>query len=152
MLAQPLPNTASNTPCSDSGASIVLPISQDVEESSRVQGFSIDRGADENPMSKLFIRGDSNQDGKVNIADTVTILEHLFVGGEVPAVLDAADVNDDGSVNIADAVHLNNYLFSGGPAPSAPFAQLSGQIGSLAGLGHDPTPDSLSNMGPFFCQ
>jgi hypothetical protein len=73
-----------------------------------------------------FIRGDANNDGRVNIADVIWIVYHvvpgLGAGGayELPCQ-DAGDVNDDESVNLADALSLINYQFKGQAAPATPF-------------------------------
>lgn len=76
-----------------------------------------------NDRSSAFIRGDANQDGSVNIADAVLILDSLF--GMPAAILlceDAADANDDEQLNIADAVSLLGFLFTPGASePPAPF-------------------------------
>lgn len=80
----------------------------------------------------LFIRGDVDSDGELNLVDPVTTLQYLFVFGDMPCA-SAADFNDDGSLDLSDAVNLLDFLFTGGGAPEAPFP--------LAGL--DPTPDSL---------
>ena len=54
----------------------------------------------------------------IDIADAVTILEHLFRQKELTiAQKAAADVNRDGAVNIADAVYILAYLFGSGPQP-----------------------------------
>ena len=80
----------------------------------------------------LFIRGDVDSDGELNLVDPVTVLQYLFVFGDMPCA-SAADFNDDGSLDLSDAVNLLAFLFTGGNPPAAPFP--------LAGL--DPTPDSL---------
>jgi CxxC motif-containing protein (DUF1111 family) len=79
-----------------------------------------------------FQRGDTNEDGDYNIADGVTMLNHMFLG-DVAYCRDAMDINDDGIANIADAVSTFNYLFLGGPEPEPPFGI----------CGPDPTDDSL---------
>ena len=38
-----------------------------------------------------FVRGDSNNDGSVNVADVIFIVQWLFVQGPTPQCLDAAD-------------------------------------------------------------
>ena len=80
-----------------------------------------------------FIRGDSNRDGSVEIADPINTLTVLFQGGTADPCVDAADANDDGSVNIADVVYSLAYLFTGGAAPPSPFPA----------EGPDRTSDSL---------
>ncbi len=73
------------------------------------------------PPIASHIRGDSNNDGKVNIADGIHILTSLFQGGPAAACESAMDVTDDGSLDPADAIFVFNYRFLDGPAPSAPF-------------------------------
>jgi hypothetical protein len=77
---------------------------------------------------ELTHAGDENQDGRLDIADPVAVLNHLF-GPHNPTLpcgdgtfTDAAnvaflDVNGTGSIDIADPVYLLNFLFSGGPLP-----------------------------------
>ena len=79
-----------------------------------------------------FVRGDSNQDGNVDVADPVYTLAFLFSMGP-GGCDDAFDANDDGMIDIADPVYVLAYLFSGGPDPAPPFPN----------EGSDPTPDGL---------
>ena len=78
------------------------------------QGGSIDAF-----ITKLlpYNPGDLNLDGKINVSDAVVIINYVFFGQEIPALLEAGDVNGDCLVNISDAVYLINYVFSGGDAP-----------------------------------
>ena len=69
----------------------------------------------------IFRRGDSNADGRIDIADAVHILAYLFGDGAAPSCLDAADANDDGTVNIADATAVLDHLFAGGEPLPYPF-------------------------------
>ncbi|MEM7166416.1 MAG: M12 family metallo-peptidase [Planctomycetota bacterium] len=80
----------------------------------------------------LFLRGDANDDGGVDVADAVRILAYLFSSGSVNCLV-SLDANDDEGVDIADAVRVLAYLFSGGMAPPEPFP----------GPGLDPTPGAL---------
>ncbi len=73
------------------------------------------------PQGDTFIRGDGNDDGKVNIADPIWIISELFRNGPSSPCQRAADANDDLSVDLADATYLINYRFLGGPEPAAPF-------------------------------
>ncbi len=60
--------------------------------------------------------GDANADGKLDIADAVAILSHLFA--HKPARCpNATQVNGDAAVDIADAIYLLTHLFARGPAP-----------------------------------
>jgi len=89
----------------------------------------------------LFIRGDSNGDQVLNIADVVTSLDVMF--GPVMATCDLSlDCNDDSLINIADPIYLLGHLFSGGPTLPPP--------GN--GCGTDPTAaGTLLCDTPPFC-
>jgi hypothetical protein len=62
--------------------------------------------------SSEFIRGEVNSDGRVNVADPVSIVMGLFPGGDPPGCEDAADTNDDGVVELSDAVYELMFLFA----------------------------------------
>jgi hypothetical protein len=83
--------------------------------------------------SSSFRRGDSNDDGAVDISDALHILGCKFLGERCPDCRDAADANDDGSVDISDPIHVLSFLFSSGSPPPAP--------GGACGT--DPSEDSL---------
>jgi hypothetical protein len=72
----------------------------------------------------VFIRGDANQNGAIDISDAVAILGSLFLDGDEPRCFDAADINDDGRLDISDAVAGLAFLFLGGfsiPDPGPTF-------------------------------
>ncbi len=73
----------------------------------------------------LYLRGDANCDGGLNITDSTRILEVLFRGGESCCEA-AADVNDDRRVNLSDSMFLLTYLFRRGSPPAEPFPQCGG--------------------------
>lgn len=68
-------------------------------------------------VPQLFVSGDADGSGTVNISDAVYLINYIFSGGPAPAPLAAGDPDCSGAVNISDAVYLINYIFSGGPAP-----------------------------------
>jgi hypothetical protein len=68
-----------------------------------------------------FVRGDADASGDTDLSDSVSILNHLFLGEGEPQCLDAADTDDTGVVDITDAVYLLQFLFLGGPSPEDPF-------------------------------
>ena len=84
----------------------------------------------------LFVRGDANADGGVNLSDGIFVLRYLFSGDELPEpeCVKSADVDDSGTLVISDAVYLLNYLFGRGAAPLKPFGD----------CGVDETEDSLT--------
>ena len=68
-----------------------------------------------------WIRGDANDDGLVNLADGVFLLNELFQGGAQGTCFAAKDANADEAVDAADAIFIFNALFLDGPPPSAPY-------------------------------
>jgi hypothetical protein len=81
-----------------------------------------------------FLRGDSNRDGAVDIADPVNTLQYLFSGGARPYCLDASDANDDGELNISDPISVLGYLFLGTSRPAAPGTMIPGSDPTAVGL------------------
>lgn len=71
--------------------------------------------------SPLFIRGDANGDGAVDIGDPIAVLGVLFQGDPLGTCMVALDGNGDSALDIADAIYLLSFLFAGGPPPPAPF-------------------------------
>jgi hypothetical protein len=86
------------------------------------------------PDISIFIRGDSNDDGRVDIADARFTLNRLFLGGPPPPCSDAADANDDGAINVSDASATLSALFVGDFSIPAPFPA-AGSDRSADGLG-----------------
>ncbi|MEM7235562.1 MAG: hypothetical protein AAF517_25540 [Planctomycetota bacterium] len=70
----------------------------------------------------VFVRGDVNQSGSLEISDAVSLLGYLFLGEQALATcLDAADVDGNFRVDISDPLFLLNYLFLGGRQVPRPF-------------------------------
>ncbi len=86
----------------------------------------------------VFVRGDANSDGLLDISDAVRILEYCFLGGARPECMNAADANDDEDLSISDSVFLLSYLFLGSTPPPPP----------LVTAGVDPTPGGLGCEHP----
>ena len=86
-------------------------------------------------VAPVFLRGDSNRDGEVDLSDALTLLGFLFRGGSAPIdCLDAADTDDSGELDVSDAIRLLNRLFTGGAHIPPPGNRIPGI---------DPTPDTL---------
>jgi len=62
-----------------------------------------------------YVYGDATNDGVVNAADVVFLIDYLFRGGPPPDLPSAGDPNGDCIINSADTVYLTDYLFRGGP-------------------------------------
>lgn len=89
-----------------------------------------------------FFRGDSNADGRFDIADAIRVLFWLFRDGSL-SCRDAADANDDGEVDVSDVVRILVYQFGDAPPLPPPSRPLPLPGGVSEGCGPDPTPDSL---------
>ena len=90
-----------------------------------------------------FHRGDTNDDGGLDLTDGVRIFNFLFLGGEAPTCREAADANNSGDVDLTDGVSILNFLFQGGPAPAAP-----GPTNQACGL----DPDAAGSPGDLGCE
>ncbi len=60
----------------------------------------------------VYLRGDVNMDGNVDIADETDLIDYLLSKDATGISLENADVNLDGSVDIADATNLVDYLLA----------------------------------------
>jgi len=83
--------------------------------------------------SSVFIRGNSDAQGDVNITDAIFTLLFLFRGDTEPPCLDAADTDDSGVLDTTDAIALLSFLFLGEAQLPSPFP----------GCGIDETEDAL---------
>ncbi len=68
----------------------------------------------------IFVCGDSNEDGTVNVLDVIDLINFKFKNGPAPNILESVDVNNDGTVNVLDVIYLINFKFKGGPDPVCP--------------------------------
>ncbi len=100
-------------------------------------------GGGPGPAGDLFLRGDVDDNGFVNLTDAVALLLYLFQQGNEPNCTDSTDIDDNGFVNLTDGVSLLNHLFRAGPAPQAP---------GFLECGVDPTADdALGNCSSSAC-
>lgn len=90
-----------------------------------------------------FIRGECNNDGIINIADGIYLLQALFLSGPPPVCDDACDFNDDGLLDSTDAIQVFNYQFLDGPAPLAPFPAAGLDPTTGDGLGCNGDADDI---------
>ncbi|MCP4569980.1 MAG: peptidoglycan DD-metalloendopeptidase family protein [FCB group bacterium] len=68
-------------------------------------------------LTRLYIVGDANEDGTINVGDAVHVINYVFKNGPAPLPYSAGDVNGDETINVGDAVFLINYVFKNGPPP-----------------------------------
>ncbi len=84
-------------------------------------GVHLPAPADAAPRAS-FVRGDFNFDGRINVADPILILHHVF-SAMSSACEDAGDFDDNELLNVADAVFGLNFVFRGGEVPPAPYPE-----------------------------
>lgn len=87
-------------------------------------------------VQALFIRGDTDMDGRLSITDAIRIIRYLFWGDIEFTCVEAADADDDGRINITDPIALLDFLFREGPPPPPPY----------------PDPGTDADDDPFDCQ
>lgn len=68
-----------------------------------------------------YIRCDPSGDGETNIADTIQIVEGIFLGNVVTTCFATFDCNRDKVADISDAVYSIKFAMGGGPPPPPPF-------------------------------
>ncbi len=88
-----------------------------------------------------FNRGDCNDDGLVNIADGIFLIQEALapMTPNPLACTFACDADDDDAITINDPIFIFNYRFLDGPAPAAPF----GSCG-VDNAPDDQTPDDCT--------
>lgn len=82
--------------------------------------------------SSAWIRGDANDDGAVDVADGVFLMNELFLGGPEGTCFAAKDVNSDETLDLSDAVELFSVLFLSAPPPASPWPECGFALGDCA--------------------
>ena len=81
----------------------------------------------------LFMRGDANEDGTLNLVDCLRVLEIAFLSGIPPVCEATLDSNGSGTFDaLPDVMYLLAYLFQGGPAPGGTAACIAQDPGTLS--------------------
>jgi len=73
--------------------------------------------------ASVFVRGECDGRGGINLTDSVYLLNFLFLDGQEPDCLEGCNANGDVRLNVADVTHALGYLFLQGANPEAPFPQ-----------------------------
>ena len=103
-------------------ALVVAPL-EDFDGDGALNGEEVLSGT--NPFlvpQQMFVRGDIDSNGLVQLTDAILSLEHLFLG--VPfSCLESLDANADDNLDLGDPIRILSYLFMGESPPSGPFPQ-----------------------------
>jgi len=68
-------------------------------------------------VTVIYLCGDANSDGLMNILDVTFMINYLYKEGDPPDTFESADANGNGAVNILDVTYLINYLYKFGDPP-----------------------------------
>jgi hypothetical protein len=103
------------------------------------------------PLSFGFMRGDSNRNTVVTLADIVNMLNFWgqAAAQTIPQLDCGADVNDSEHLTLSDVVYLLNHVFRGGPPPAAPYVHPYGPYFSVDPTGTDAVV--ITNNVSFRC-
>ncbi len=95
---------------------------------------------DPGEVDAVFLRGDTDTNGRMELTDAIGIFNFLFITGTVPDCIDAADADDNGTIELTDGIRILNVLFLGqGEIPPPGFME----------CGPDPTKDTFdAEFGP----
>ena len=89
-----------------------------------INRYGLSRWSSSVYSTMFYLRGDVNNDNKLNISDVTFLVSYLFGGPESPEPIpsNAGDMNCDTKTNISDVTFLVNYLFGDprGPEPICP--------------------------------
>ena len=61
----------------------------------------------------MFLRGDANGDGEVNMSDANSITNYILNRPDASFKEIAADANEDGKINMSDVMYIVNYALNG---------------------------------------
>lgn len=87
--------------------------------------------------AQSFLRGDANDDGVLNLADAIFMINYFFADGFGPTCNSAADPNGDFAVDIGDVIYLINHQFLDGAQPVSPWPGCGADPAGESGLGCD---------------
>ena len=71
-------------------------------------------------MISIFLGGDANWDGVIDLGDILHLVSYLYKGGPPPVPFEAGDVDCNGDIDLGDLLYLVAYLYKAGPAPGCP--------------------------------
>ena len=66
--------------------------------------------SEDHDVIKLYLKGDINMDGLVNVSDVTTLVDYILERDPSPCDVDACDVNEDGNINVSDVTTLVDII------------------------------------------
>lgn len=108
-----------------------------------VKGFEEEFEITPGLVEDLFLRGDVDGNGRLEVTDPINTLSFQFLGTYTPPCLDACDFDDNGKVEITDAIGSLSHQFLGTAPPPPPGKEICGV---------DPTDDAPDEGGDLGCE
>lgn len=68
--------------------------------------------SDEHAVIKLFLKGDINMDGEVDVIDVTTLVDYILKKNPSPCDVDACDVNENGEIDVIDVTSLVDIILN----------------------------------------
>ncbi len=67
-------------------------------------------------VTSVYVCGDLDDNGNINILDIIFLINHLYKSGPAPDPVQSANVDGVGNLDILDVIYLINYKYKNGPA------------------------------------
>jgi len=103
----------------DTGRSVYMLISPGFSNFSDNFGYTVP--FDYWPPGELFawwsVAGDASNDGAVDAADVISLVNYLFLGARPPCIIEAGDPDSSCTIDVGDIIYLGLYLFQGYSGP-----------------------------------
>ena len=68
--------------------------------------------SDEHDVIKLFLKGDINMDGEVDVIDVTTLVDYILKNNPSPCDVDACDVNENEEIDVIDVTTLVDIILN----------------------------------------
>jgi len=82
-------------------------------------------------LDPVFVRGDCDGSGDLDIGDVTFVLRYRFQESTRAPGREACNVDDSGKKGVTDAVYLASHLFRDGPSPPEPFPEAGTERGRV---------------------
>ncbi len=103
-----------------SPVSIMETITQNVDNIDELNpGYTLMLGSGRiNFLNTIYLPGDANGSGYVDLGDVVYLVNYIFKSGPAPWPPESGDANCDVATDVGDAVSLIEFIFRSGAAPT----------------------------------
>ena len=68
--------------------------------------------SEDHEVIKLFLKGDINMDGEVDVIDVTTLVDYILKNNPSPCDVDACDVNENEEIDVIDVTTLVDIILN----------------------------------------